>query len=60
MKKKLREQLSALNRRRSTVYPDAEGFRDALRDGEVPLHPLPEVVSAYDDVEGAAGFTPAR
>jgi hypothetical protein len=60
MKKKLREHLTALNRRRSTVYPDVDGFRDALRDGDVPLHPLPDVVSAYDDVDAAAGLTPAR
>jgi hypothetical protein len=62
MKKKLREHLVALNRRRSTVYPDAEGFRDALRDGDVPLHPLPEVVSAYDDLDavGEAPLRPAR
>ena len=51
MKKKLREHLVALNRTRSTVYPDAEGFRDALRDGDVPVHPLPEVVSPYDDLD---------
>jgi hypothetical protein len=51
MKKKIREHLTALNRRRSTVYPDVEGFRDALRDDAVPLHPLPEVVSAYDDLD---------
>jgi len=59
MKKKLREHLAALNRRRSTVYPDADGFRDALRDGDVPLHPLPEVVSAYDDLD-AVGDDPLR
>jgi hypothetical protein len=56
MKKKIREHLTALNRRRSTLYPDAEGFRDALRDGAVPIHPLPEVVSAYDDLD-ALGVT---
>ncbi|MGY1604464.1 FRG domain-containing protein [Geodermatophilus sp. SYSU D00815] len=55
MKRKIREHLTALNRRRSTVYPDVEGFRDALRDGDVRLHPLPEVVPAHDDVDAAAG-----
>jgi hypothetical protein len=53
MKKAIREHLTALNRRRCTVYPDADGFREALRDGDVRLHPLPEVVSPYDDLEAA-------
>ncbi|NYJ08720.1 FRG domain-containing protein [Petropleomorpha daqingensis] len=60
MKKKLRDHLVALHRRRSTVYPDAAGFRDALRDGEVALHPLPEAVSAYDDVDAVGDLRPAR
>ena len=51
MKGRIREHLTALNRRRSTVYPDAGGFADALRDGEIGLHPLPEVVAAHDDVD---------
>ncbi|WP_448628169.1 FRG domain-containing protein [Geodermatophilus sp. URMC 64] len=53
MKKAIREHLTALNRRRSTVYPDADGFRDAVRDGGVQLFPLPEVISAHDDVDAA-------
>jgi len=55
VKKTIREHLTALNRRRSTVYPDAEGFRDALADGDVRLHPLPEVVPAHDDVDAVGG-----
>jgi hypothetical protein len=51
MKARIREHLTALDRRRSTVYPDADGFADALRDGDVRLHPLPEVVPAHDDVD---------
>jgi FRG domain len=55
MKKAIREHLTALNRRRSTLYPDADGFRDALADGDVRLHPLPEVVSPYDDLDALDG-----
>lgn len=51
MKARIREHLTALNRRRSTVYPDAAGFAAALRDGDVPLHPLPDVVPPHDDVD---------
>jgi len=53
VKKRIKEHLTALNRRRSTLYPDTAGFRDALRDDAIPLHPLPDVVSAYDDLEAA-------
>ncbi|MGY1619948.1 FRG domain-containing protein [Geodermatophilus sp. SYSU D00691] len=53
MKKAIREHLNALNRRRSTIYPDVAGFRDALREDAVPLHPLPDVVPAHDDVDAA-------
>lgn len=53
VKKKVVQQLTAVNRRRSTVYPDVAGFRDALRDDDVELYPLPEAVSAYDDTEHA-------
>jgi len=49
IKRKIREHLTALDRRRSTLHPDADGFRDALRDGEVALHPLPDAVPAHDD-----------
>jgi hypothetical protein len=55
MKKKIREHLTALNRRRSTMYPDVDGFRDALRDGGVELYPLPEVIPAHDDVDAVGG-----
>jgi hypothetical protein len=54
IKKKIKGHLTALNRRRSTMYPDVDGFRDALRDGDVNLYPLPETLSAYEDT-GAAG-----
>lgn len=53
IKKKIKEHLTALNRRRSTMYPDVDGFRDALRDSGVNLHPLPDAVSAYDDTAAA-------
>jgi hypothetical protein len=51
IKGKIKEHLTALNRRRSTMYPDVDGFRDALRDGGVSLFPLPDAVSAYDDTD---------
>jgi len=51
IKRKVKEHLTALDRRRSTVFPDVDGFRDALRDGEVALHPLPDAVPAADDTE---------
>ena len=55
MKRAIREHLTALNRRRSTLYPDADGLRDALADDDVRLHPLPEVVSPFDDVDALDG-----
>jgi hypothetical protein len=33
------------------MYPDVDGFRDALHDGDVNLFPLPDAVSAYDDTD---------
>ncbi|WP_222265689.1 FRG domain-containing protein [Modestobacter marinus] len=51
IKRKVKEHLTALNRRRSTVYPDVDGFREALRDGEVALHPLPDAVPAHEDTD---------
>ena len=53
IKKKVKLHLTALNRRRSTMYPDIDGFRDALRDGDVPVYPLPDAISAYDDTDAA-------
>ncbi|OMQ15730.1 hypothetical protein A7K94_0207470 [Modestobacter sp. VKM Ac-2676] len=54
LKATIRNHLTALNRRRSVLYPDVDGFRDAYRGDHVDLHPLPAVVSAYDD-EDAEG-----
>ena len=53
IKKKVKGHLTALNRRPSTMYPDVDGFRNALRDGDVPVYPLPDAVSAYDDADAA-------
>jgi len=55
IKRKVKDHLTALNRRRSTVYPDVDGFREALRDGEVALHPLPDVVPAAEDTAALGG-----
>jgi hypothetical protein len=49
LKATVRNHLTALNRRRSVMYPDVDGFREAYRGDYVDLHPLPTVVSAYDD-----------
>jgi hypothetical protein len=35
------------------MYPDVDGFREALRDGGVTLYPLPAAVAAYDDADAA-------
>lgn len=49
LKRTIRTHLTAVDRRRSTLFPDVDGFRDAYLDDELELHPTPPVVSAFDD-----------
>ena len=51
LKRTIRDHLTALNRRRSVLYPDVDGFRDAFRGEHLALHPLPDVIPAQDDAE---------
>ncbi|SDG76115.1 FRG domain-containing protein [Klenkia brasiliensis] len=53
LKATIRNHLTALNRRRSVLYPDVEGFRDAYRGDHVDLDldAVRPVVSAHDDVD---------
>lgn len=53
LKASIRNHLTALNRRRSVLYPDVEGFRDAYRGGHVALdlEAVRSAVSAHDDAE---------
>ncbi|MCO7222474.1 FRG domain-containing protein [Klenkia sp. PcliD-1-E] len=56
LKKTIRNHLTALNRRRSVMYPDVDGFRDAYRGDhlDLDLDSVRPVVSAYDDVDAGA------
>jgi hypothetical protein len=51
LKATIRNHLTALNRRRSVLYPDVDGFRDAYRGSHVDLDlgAVRSVVSAFDD-----------
>jgi hypothetical protein len=50
IKRQIRKHLEGTyNRKRRTMYPDIDGFRAALAEDAVALHPLPDVVSAYED-----------
>ncbi|SDN98157.1 FRG domain-containing protein [Klenkia soli] len=51
LKPALRTHLAGLDRRRSVLFPDVDGFREAQAGGQVPLHPLPAVVPAHADTE---------
>ncbi|SFC64145.1 FRG domain-containing protein [Klenkia taihuensis] len=53
LKATIRNHLTALNRRRSVLYPDVDGFRDAYRGSHVDLDlgAVRSVVSAHDDVD---------
>jgi hypothetical protein len=47
--KMLRHLEGTFNRRRSTIYPDLDGFRDAMDSRMVDLTPPPGVISAFED-----------
>lgn len=55
LKAMIRTHLTALNRRRSVLFPDAEGFRDAYRGGhvELDLEAVRSALPAPDDGETA-------
>jgi FRG domain len=55
LKKRITEHLTAVNRGWSTLFPDVDGFRSALRDGAVALHPLPDALPAHDDADAVTG-----
>lgn len=54
LKATVRNHLTALNRTRSVLFPDVDGFRDAYRRDHVELHPLPDVVTADRDTEAGS------
>lgn len=54
LKSTIRSHLTALNRSRAVLFPDADGFRDAYRGEHLQLHPLPDVVPAQDDTEAGS------
>jgi hypothetical protein len=51
LKRTIRTHLTAVDRRRSVLFPDVDGFRDAHHDDDLQLYPTPPVRSAFDDVE---------
>ncbi|WP_133379190.1 FRG domain-containing protein [Klenkia marina] len=49
LKRTIRTHLTAVGRQRAVLFPDVDGFRDAVRDDDVDLHPTPPVLSPFDD-----------